>query len=446
MSKLAFTALLGLLLWQSCFQMDNKFAGLPPGPWRAVLQLQENPTDQNKEKSKPFSIPQFEIEDVMPGELPFNFEVVYEDNNTFHIDIINGDERIRVDARDISFGRNKARARDTIRINFPVFDSYIIGEFAGNTIQGSWIVLNRNNYSIPFTAVQGKSYRFTTVQKATPFDMSGKWKATFGLDTDEPYPAVGEFVQDGNRLTGTFMTETGDYRFLEGTIQEDHAWLSCFDGSHSFLFEIKVLAEDKIMGAFYNGKHFKTTWEATKDESAELAHTDSLTFLKPGYNSVSFAFENPDGKVISLDNPEYKGKVKIVQIMGTWCPNCWDETRFLVDYLNTNSHPNLAVIALAFERHTTKEKANEVIRTYKKRFGMSYEVVHAGLADKQKANEVLPMLNHVLSYPTMIFLDANNKVVKIHTGFNGPATSKYEEFKEDFNSFVRKLVQDKPLG
>ena len=145
--------------------------------------------------------------------------------------------------------------------------------------------------------------------------------------------------------------------------------------------------------------------------------------------------------MISLDNPEYQGKAKIIQILGTWCPNCRDETSFLVDYFSQNKMDGIEVIALAFEKHKDPAKANDATRTYKKKFGMNYEIVLAGPSDKKEAVKALPMLNHILSYPTMIFLDQNNHVKRIHTGFYGPATDEYAHFKEDFDQFVKDLAQ-----
>ncbi|MEK7254426.1 MAG: TlpA disulfide reductase family protein [Bacteroidota bacterium] len=272
--------------------------------------------------------------------------------------------------------------------------------------------------------------------------MTGKWQATLGLTEEKPEAAVGEFQQTGNHLTGTFLTETGDYRYLEGTVQGDNAWLSCFDGSHAFLFEMKIVNDSTLTGAFYSGKHYQTTWEAKRNAQAKLADPDSLTFLKPGFEELIFAFENPDGKLISPENPEYQGKVKLVQIMGTWCPNCKDETEFLTQYLSEKNDPNLAVISLAFEKHTDKAKAHQIISTYKNRLGIPWEVVHAGMNKKDEASKALPALNQVLAFPTLIVLDKNNRVRRIHTGFSGPATSEYEDFKKGFDAFVSQLLTE----
>ena len=64
----------------------------------------------------------------------------------------------------------------------------------------------------------------------------------------------------------------------------------------------------------------------------------------------------------------------------------------------------------------------------------------AGYSDKKEAAQSLPMLNHILSFPTMIFIDKNDKVTKIHTGFNGPATSEFENFKKEFKLSVQEIL------
>jgi thiol-disulfide isomerase/thioredoxin len=445
MKRLSLLLTLALLaaLFSRCFVMEGQYTKLPPGKWRAALKLTPEFISPNP-KGQP--LPEkvnMKFADVNEYELPFNFDVVYDNDTTFHIEIINGDERITVPAADIQFGRSKHRSRDTIRINFPLYESYISGSFAGNTIEGQWVVTTRQNYAIPFVAKQGDDWRFTMLRNAPAMDLSGQWACNFGLESwpeaEEPYPAVGEFKQEGNRLTGTFLTETGDYRYLEGTVQADKFYLSCFDGAHAFLFHGKALANGTLTGAYFSGKHYRTTWEGRRDPKFRLANADSLTYLKPGYDKLSFSFQNPDGKTISLDNPEYRGKAKIIQIMGTWCPNCRDETEFLVQFLKENNPQNLAVIALAFEKHADKPSADRAIRTYQQHYQMPYEMVYAGTHRKAEAAKSLPMLNEVAAFPTLIFLDKNDRVVKIHTGFSGPATREHASFKEKFNKFVAQL-------
>lgn len=425
----------------TCIVMPDQFSGLPPGPWRAVLKLESRPVIPNPDgKPMPDKV-NMQFEEVTEGELPFNFEVIYDSEDEYHIEIINGDERVRID--QISLGRKPSRARDTVRIDFPVFDTYINAFYEENVIEGQWISPNRGgNYTIPFVAKHGRDHRFTTLRKEPFMDISGTWEAYFEVETDTPYKAVGEFVQDGNHLTGTFRTETGDYRFLEGTVQADKVYLSTFDGSHAFLFEAKILPDSSMIGTFRSGIHYQTTWEAKRNPAAELRSADSLTYIKEGYDGISFSFPNPEGKMISLDDEQYEGKVKILQIMGTWCPNCRDEVDFLLDYLKENSSDELAIIGLAFERYRDKERAMGAISNYRKRMEIPYEIVLAGSSDKEEAAQALPMLNKVIAFPTLIVLDENNEVKWIQTGFSGPATSKYQAFKTKFDAIISELISD----
>jgi peroxiredoxin len=263
------------------------------------------------------------------------------------------------------------------------------------------------------------------------------------LDSAEEYIGKGIFLQEDNRVTGTFRTTTGDYRYLDGVMDGDSLKLSAFDGAHAFLFTAKV-TDSSMNGVFYSGNHFKEPFVSTRNDSYELPDPDSLTFINEGYDKLTFSFPDSDKNMVSLDDVEYQNKVVIVQLMGTWCPNCLDESKFLVDYLKKNK--DLKVIGLAFESAKTEEKAFKGIERLKDRIELSYPILLAqfGSVDKLEAQQKLPMLNHILSYPTTIFIDKKGTVRKIHTGFNGPATGdKYVEFKKNFNEIVTKLLNEK---
>ncbi len=433
------SALWLLFQFTSCV-MPNPHKYVAPGHWRATLYLAEQ--QGQKEFVPRDRKADYQIDEVTDGELPFVFEVKYEGEDKFFIDIINGEERIRVQPEDIVVGRNRATGQDTLLIRFPHYESYIKAIYEERIMEGEWVVETRNNYRIPFMARHGQDYRFSTLRKTPKIDLNGDWAVVFSED-DDPYKAIGEFEQKGNHLAGTFRTETGDFRFLEGTVQANKIYLSCFDGSHAFLYEAKILEDSTIIGAFWSGKHYKTTWSAKRDPDFQLADPDELTYLKEGYDKIEFTFPDINGKPVSLTDDRYKGKVKLVQILGTWCPNCADETAFLSEYYNTLNSDDLAVIGLAFEKHREPEKAKIAIERFIQRFDVKYDVLFAnGSSSKQEAAEALPMLNAVISYPTMIFIDKKNKVRKIHTGFEGPATSQYEQFTKEFDIFVKKLLSE----
>ena len=434
------SALLTLALYlNSCIVIPNPYSGFAPGPWRATLKLEDNDKPLNTQSIHLDADPFTKIEDVTKGELPFNFEVVYETKEKFYINIINGEEKIRVD--DIKIGRNKRTAHDTFRINLPTYNTYIKGEFESGVMEGKWVVPSKENYEIPFVARHGHNHRFTTMKTTPLMDITGKWATIFGLDTEPKEAAIGEFAQKENQLSGTFLTETGDYRYLDGTVQGDKMYLSCFDGAHAFLFEGKIAADKTIVGSFRSGHKYKTIWTARLDANATLRNANEIT-KSSANNQLSLNIANPEGKMISLQNADYQGKVKLIQVMGTWCPNCKDESNYIVDFLKNSNIPNVTAIGLAFERYKDKAEANAKLATYKKNMNIPYELVLAGAADKKEASMLLPMLNEVTAFPTLLIVDKKNKIRRIHTGFSGPATSEYQKFKADMNDFIKQLAAE----
>ena len=370
--------------------------------------------------------------DTMDGEkLHFNFKIIQADNKTYHIEIYNAEEIIEVDEIKLM--------NDSIIIKLPVFEGYISGNFTKNEITGNFIKESVNRI-VPFSAVFGTEERYTT-KGAPKTDVSGVWETSFSPNTMSTYLGKGIFKQEGAKVTGTFRTTTGDYRFLEGAIQGDSLKLSAFDGSHAYLFTAKA-SDSTLVGTFYSGNHSKEPFIGKRNEKFELPHGDSLTYLKKGFDKLSFSFPEKPGNMVSLEDKQFQGKVVVVQLMGTWCPNCLDETKFLVNFLKESENQNIEVIGLAFETAKTEEIAFAAIKRLKERIGVTYPILLAqfGTSNKIKAQEKLPMLDHVLSYPTTIFIDKKGKVRKIHSGFNGPATGDiYMTFKKEFVEFVNLL-------
>ncbi len=398
----------------SCIEIAAPFDKIPPGIWRAELELQQN------------------------VKLPFNFDISYDDQDSMVMTIINGEEKIEV--RNIEFGKNK-KLLDTVRVIFPIMDSYIKGVYKENIIEGYWSVNYRENYRVPFVAHFGQAHRFSLLEKTPISNLSGKWETIFEVETEDEYPAVAELTQNEQRLSGTFNTETGDYRYLDGEVQGDKLSLSCFDGSHAFLFKADIKEEGTLIGKFYSGSHYETNWIATKNDEAELADPYELSKPSRPNTPLNFSLVNTEGELISPSDTKYKNKPKLVMLMGTWCPNCLDESKFILEYLNDNPEIDIEVIAVAFERYRDETKALKSIKNYKKRLNIPYDIVYGGYYDKAEATEKFQYIDEIISYPTLLFLNDDNIVTKVHTGFAGPATSKYMDFKEEFDAEVKRLMQ-----
>ncbi len=407
MKRIWFLAISFMLLFSSCEEEQKE---LLIGEWWAKLDVSET------------------------EELPFNFTLSKSKEGGYHMEVYNADETVLVDEIETN--------NDSIHIKMPIFEGYISGVFSENEIRGDFIKESLERI-VPFKAVYGERDRFEANQPANN-DISGIWETYFDVDTEDEYPAKGIFMQNGNKVNGTFRTTTGDYRYLEGTVSGDTLKLSTFDGAHAFLFTARV-TDSTLQGHFYSGNHSVEKFVARRNEAFELPDANTLTFLKDGYDSFDFSFPDEAGNLVSLSDARFENKVVLVQIMGTWCPNCLDETRFYVDFLNENPALDVEFVALAFEYAKTQEKAFEGIARLKKRVGVEYPILLAqyGSSSKQKANEKLPMLNHVLSYPTTIYIDKKGAVNKIHTGFNGPATGKkHEEFKKEFSETISMLTEE----
>ena len=395
-----------LLLILSCNL--NRPDALTEGVWRAELQLTETEV------------------------LPFNFEVTSRDA----LKIFNGDEVIMV--TDINY------SNDTIVIKTPVFEGYIQAVIKDGTLKGDFIKESLDRV-VPFSAELGKQTRFDLETEIPGQNATGNWETVFSPNSEEDkYIGKGVFKQDGYKVTGTFRTTTGDYRYLEGVMDGNTMKLSAFDGAHAFLFTAQV-NDSTMNGTFYSGNHWEEPFTAKRNDNYELPSANDLTFINEGYDDLEFIFPDANGNQISLHDKRFKNKVVVVQIMGTWCPNCLDESKYYSEFYNNNAEKDIEFVALAFEYAKTKDKAFKSIKRLKDNIGIQYPILLAqyGTSSKSLAQEKLPMLNHVLSYPTSIFIDKKGKVRKIHTGFNGPATGeKFVEFKTEFTEFIEGLLEE----
>src|ERR1044072_388845 len=277
------------------------------------------------------------------ADIVFNTEV---DNAKMVMYILNAGERLLVDDIRVE--------GDSVFIRMPFFDSEFKGvHLPSGEVKGVWIRhLADRDVSIPFTSIPGVKERFTQHLPAKG-NVSGRWATYFTAPdgTDSSF-AVGEFKQDGNHVTGTFLTPTGDYRFLEGILDGDTLKLSTFDGSHAYYFTARLTAENKLeQGVFYAGiGNGKEVWTASKDAKAALPDETKLATVKPGQAKLDFSFPDLNGKQVSINDARFKNKVVVITLMGSWCPNCMDETGFLSDWYKQNKQRGVEVIGLAYER------------------------------------------------------------------------------------------------
>ncbi len=274
--------------------------GLKSGIWRGELTAQGN-------------------------QIPFNFEVT-KDNGSYQIKLINGVEKLEIDRIDI--------LGDSLFFDMHIFDISIKAKIFNDSLVGDYIKNYADDYILPFKATYGKKGRFDDVESSTLFD--GTWETTFTDKDGKETEAIGIFKVEDTLLRGTFLSKTGDYRFLDGYTLKDTMFLYTFDGNHIYKFKAYKENDSVLKGEYWSGKTSYKTFVSTKNDTAKLPDANSLTYLKDGYDKIDFSFPDLDGNLTSLQDEKYKDKIVILQIFGTWCPNCMDETRFLSDWYNKN--------------------------------------------------------------------------------------------------------------
>jgi len=402
-----------VLVLFSCGSEKNSPSPLKEGTWRGILTL----------------------DDSTGLILPFNFNLSFKNDSTA-ITIHNAEERIRVE--EISF------LQDSVIIKMPVFDTEFRCKIIGDSLlTGNWINHARTEKNvIPFTANYGATNRFDCPEYDKNFSFEGKWECVFGPTEPDSSMAIGVFKQSGHKATGTFITETGDYRYLEGCVFGKYMLLSAFDGSHAFVFHAEIMEDSTIWGEFYSGVHHHKTWLGKRNENFKLRHADSLTSLKSGMSRLDFVFPSIENKKVGLSDEKYKNKVVILQLMGSWCPNCMDETMFLSDLHKKYRSQGLEVIGLAFEKTDDFEKAKNNVVRLRTKYNAEYDFLISGFQPQDK-DKAFPMINHIVAFPTTIFIDKKGAVRKIHTGYSGPATgAEYDKFSKNITEFTEMLLKE----
>ncbi len=230
----------------------------------------------------------------------FNFEVTTINQKPV-IYIINAAERIKVD--------KIKRTRDSIFIQMPVFESQFKAKIISNKKwEGVWIKGGAvKDAVIPFVA-EVSDKRFD-INQSSKQNISGKWAATFKNAKGVEEPAIAEFQQKGNIISGSVLTTTGDYRYLSGSLNGDTLSLSTFDGGHAFLFSAIVNNDHSITnGKFYSGITFSQDWFAEKNENPVLPNSSAM-FLRAGEERLNFRFPDLNNKMVSINDARFKNKV-----------------------------------------------------------------------------------------------------------------------------------------
>jgi thiol-disulfide isomerase/thioredoxin len=340
----------------------------------------------------------------------------------------------------------KKRIGDTIVYQFPAQDAEwrVAFEKDFSEARGWWINYNKK---VP---VRYPVHLYMTLSEMIPKpdtifpELFGRWKVVFEPGTPNEEVLVGVFQQEMNgRIFGSFLSETGDYRYLHGYAANGKLHLQTYTGYWAFVVEADLNGSNEMTGVFYSGGKSSTPFKATRDETVQLRNEAELTYLiKRDERVVLNNLIKLNGRKTNLDFSK-KGQVTLIQIMGTWCPNCIDETNLLRALKETYGPKGLEIIALGFEVGADSKKQRSRLKKFAKDLQVNYPVYLAGTSSKEAAAAYFPMLNGIMSFPTSILVDRQGKIIAIHTGFSGPATgTAYTELVEKFKQEIEGALNE----
>jgi hypothetical protein len=381
--------------------------------------------------------------DLGGAELPFELEL--EGDAAF---VRNGDERLGVS----EFRRDA----EQLQLSFPHFDSDLRAtRTEDGSYLGTWRLARRGGRvaELPFRAAPDARWRFEPIpglSRSAEQAVAGRWRVQF---ESEGSPAVGLFeARAGNQVVGTLLTRTGDHRYLAGDWHGERLRLSCFDGAHAFLYDA-VLGEDgRLRGEFRSGDWWREKWTAERDPQVVLPDPFGEVQAGGGSRVDEVLGVRADGREQLLSEAviETQGgapRLTLVQVLGTWCPNCVDETAYLVELHDRYASRGLGLVGLCFEYGPDAERDRAQVQRFAAGRGVPYPLLLAGEADKRGAAATLALTDAVLAFPTTLFVDAQGRITDVHSGYAGPAAGEdHARLRREFEQRIETALAAAPAG
>jgi thiol-disulfide isomerase/thioredoxin len=260
--------------------------------------------------------------------------------------------------------------------------------------------------------------------------------------------------QSGAEVSGSILRVDGDTGTLVGRWKDGKLTLSHFAGERPTLFEATP-NRDGTLAVTYNGSaHYLVvpTSEARATGIPEPPDPSRYTSVKDPTAPFQFAFpEAMTGKMVSSGDPQFRDKVVIVAIGGSWCPNCHDEAPFLGELYREYHARGLEIVALMFENDPNPTNYRPRVQSFIRRYDIQYPVLYAGTVlptpQSKTITQALPDLVNFGAYPTSIYLGRDSRVRSVHAGFASPATGEeHVRLKQELRELVERLLERERSG
>ena len=286
--------------------------------------------------------------------------------------------------------------------------------------------------------------------------LAGDWLFVRPGSTGEDKLTLATFQQvttatpDGKvPVTGTLEPVSGDTGLLHGSVYAEagghtHFHLSRFDGIHVLALDGDFQPDGSLKGEIA-GTVSSTPFTAKRSKDVASANPNvqagSLTRVTDSRQPFRFAGVDLSGKTVDQGSAQFKSKPVIVDIFGTWCPNCHDEAPILEQLYRKYQSQGLEIVGLAYEYTDDNARNLRQIGIYRAKYGITFPLLLAGTTDDGQIQKTLPQLVNFGAYPTTIFLDRDGRVHAIHAGFEGPSTGdKYQEVQQRMDQLTREIL------
>jgi thiol-disulfide isomerase/thioredoxin len=248
--------------------------------------------------------------------------------------------------------------------------------------------------------------------------------------------------QKGPVVEAAILRIDGDTGSLSGRFDHGVFRLSHYAGERPALLEVTPRPDGSLGLVLTDGSGRTELSALTADRAhaAGAAPSDPMTFTTVSDKAAPFAFDFPEiaGKPVSNTDPRFRHKVVVIDVMGSWCPNCHDEAPYLQALYAKHRREGLEIVALDFEQPDQLGKSDR-LRGFIQRYGLTYAVLQAGQV--KEAPSKLPQAVNLNAWPTTFFIGRDGRVKAVHVGFTSPGSGQRDvETKAAFEHEVTTLL------
>jgi peroxiredoxin len=362
--------------------------------------------------------------------VPFRMQIAQKGSNAQGT-LYDGKIEYRSDAGKFEGGK--------LRLHWNITNADLDATFDGKELKGQYVTTRSHTRHLVKDVVAKRSA--PAMENARAMSVAGRW--TIKADDNDKKKVWSMTIQQKNAdISGAIERLDGDSGTLTGTITGNTLVMSHFSGIRPSVMSGELMADGSLK-LMFNEKQPMTAMRDDAALASGVKPIDPQQFTKVKYPDQPFPFSFPDleGKTVSNTDARFKGKVVLVNITGSWCPNCNDDAPVLDALYKKYKAQGLEVVGLSFESGEV-EYDRERVKGFVARNHVTYPILIAGTVDNIATQ--LPDVVNFAGYPTTFFLDRSGKVKLIHDGFSGPGTgAEYEKLKAEIETEVRKLLASK---